>query len=237
MIFGIRMIVLIGVLGFAQGAFAQTVLQSVVVQVNPGQLDTYMDRIEKLQGDLTRVGGGGEMRVWQATLAGPNTGNLLVGIGYPSLEAYAKTTAKMAADEEWQKHMEGLDDIRTLVSSSLIASRDGKGIPQAAGEGSVLQAVAVQVKPGKLDKYVAKVKSLEEIQARLGSSSSTRVWQAPLAGDGTGTVFVGIQHASLAAYAENSAKVRDDAEAGKLFDSLDDIRTLVSSSLYRYVGP
>ena len=135
MISGIRILILIVVLGFAQGAFAQTVLQSVVVQVNPGELDNYMDRIAKLQGVLTRVGGGSEVRVWQATLAGSDTGNVLVGIAHASLAAYAETTRKVQADGEWQKQIKGLDDIRTLMSSSLIASRDGKGMPPAPAEG------------------------------------------------------------------------------------------------------
>jgi hypothetical protein len=237
MISGIRILTLVVVLGFAQVAFAQTVLQSVVVQVKPGELDNYMDRIAKLQVVMTRLGGSSDMRVWQATLAGPNTGNLLVAIAHPSLAAYAETTAKVAADKEWQKQMKGLDDMRTLVSSSLITSRDGKGVPEAVAEGSVLQGVAVRVEPGKLDDYVAKIASLEKIRARLGASSGMRVWQATLAGANTGTVFVGIQHASLSAYAENAGKLRADPEAGKLLDGLDDIRTIESASLYRYVGP
>ena len=104
-------------------------------------------------------------------------------------------------------------------------------------KGSVLQGVAVRVEPGKLDDYVAKIASLERIRARLGAPSGMRVWQATLAGATTGTVFVGIQHSSLSAYAENAGKLRADAEAGKLLDGLDDIRTIGSASLYRYVGP
>jgi len=219
-------------LTLATGAWAQAVLQTVTVRVNSGQMSTYLERVAELQGVMDRVGGGARVQVWNATAAGTNTGDTLVSIGYPSLVAFAETSTKAVADPEWQKILAGLDGIRTLVSQGLIVSRDGGGLPAAAASGSVLQGVLVRVKPGQLDAYVQRIAELKGVLERVGASSNIRVWQATLAGQTTGTVAVGIIHPSLAAYAENTAKLQNDDEAAKLLAGLDAIRTVVSSSLF-----
>ena len=107
----------------------------------------------------------------------------------------------------------------------------------AADSNTVLQVTAVQVKAGQMDAYLAKVKQLQAITKRLGTPGTTRVWEATLAGDGTGTVAVGVEYPSLAAYAESTTKVSADAEWQKLIAGLDDMRTVVSRSLYRERTP
>ena len=109
--------------------------------------------------------------------------------------------------------------------------------PAAAGPDTVLQVTAVQVKAGQMDAYLAKVKQLQAVIKRLGASGTTRVWEATLSGDDTGTVVVGIEYPSLAAYAESTAKVSADPEWQKLMAGLDDMRTVVSRSLYRERTP
>jgi hypothetical protein len=218
-------------LSIGVGAYAQAVLQNVTVKVNPGQLDAYIAKVRELQGVMDRVGGGGKVTVWQATAAGTNAGNTLVSVAYPSLTAYAETTTKVTADPEWQKILTGLPAMRTTLSTILVAARDGGGPPAPAAPGSVLQLVLVQVNPGQLDRYVERINALKAIQTRLGSSGVMRVWQATVAGATTGTVAVGITHPSLIAYAENAGKLQGDAEAEKLLDGLDGIRTIVSTSL------
>ncbi len=219
-------------LALSTGAWAQAVLQSVTVRVNPGQMSTYLEKVAALQGVMDRVGGGGQVQVWNATAAGTNTGNTLVSVAYPSLAAYADITTKTAADPEWQKIFAGLDDLRTVISNGLIESRDGGGMPPKVESGAVLQGVLVRVNPGQLDTYVERIGSLRGVLERVGASATIRVWQATLAGQNTGTVAVGLVHPSLAAYAENSGKLQGDAEGQKLLNGLDSIRTIVSSSLF-----
>lgn len=101
----------------------------------------------------------------------------------------------------------------------------------------MLQTVSVQVKPGRLDAYLAKLDKLREISTRLGASNTMRVWQATAAGDATGTVVVGVIYKDLAAYAADSTKIQADAEWQKLVAGLDDMRTVVSMGLARNVGP
>ena len=224
-------------LGLSTGAFAQAVIQSVVVKVNPGQMDTYLARVATLQGVMDRVGAQGSVRVWGASVAGTESGNTLVAVAFPSLAAFAEGQTKIQADAEWQKVIGGLDGIRTVVSQSLLESRDGGGVPAEVDEGAVLQGVIVRVHPGKLDEYLAAIEKLKAIQGRVGMSGTTRVWQSTLAGPATGNVAVAIVHANLAAYAADSGMLAGDAEAQKLIAGLDDIRTVVSRSLYTAAGP
>ena len=175
------------------------------------------------------------VRAWQATLAGQAAGTVLVGIEYPSLAAFAESTAKIQEDAEWQKLIAGLDGIRTIQSSSLYRNISGEAAEVTAD--SVLQTVAVRVKPGKLDEYVDRVNALQKVSDRLGVTSTIRMWRATAAGDATGTVVVGLLHPSLTAWADNGTKMQGDAEWQQLIAGLDDIRTIVSSSIFRSVGP
>jgi hypothetical protein len=213
-------------------AWAQVVMQSVTVRVNPGQMSTYLERVATLQGVMDRVGGGGRVQVWDAMLAGTASDNTLVAVSFPSLTAFAESTTKAQADPEWQKVAAGLDEIRTLVSQGLIVSRDGGAQPEPAATGSVLQGVLVRVNPGKLDAYLQQIEALKKVQQRLGTSGTTRVWQSTLGGEATGTVAVAIVHPSLAAFAENTTKLQADAEWQRIVGGLDSIRTVVSQSLF-----
>lgn len=219
-------------LALSSGAWAQAVMQTVTVKVNPGQMAAYQAKVAALQGVMDRVGGGARLQLWNATAAGQATGTTLVAVGYPSLQSYADTWTKATADKEWQKIMGGLDSIRTVVSSGLMESRDGGGMPEPAKSGSVLQGILVRTKPGQVGSYVQKVEALKKIQKRVGATGSTRVWQATLAGQQSGLVAVGLVHPSLADYASNTEKMQADAEWQKIIGGLDSIRTIASSSLF-----
>ncbi len=113
------------------------------------------------------------------------------------------------------------------------------GVPGVtlADQDTVLQVVAVDVKSGKVDKYVATVSKLNTIVERLDLKSTLRIWRATAAGDNTGTVVVAIEHPNLAAWADSAAKLSADKEWQKLIRGLDDIRTILSNSLYRELTP
>ena len=108
--------------GPGSGDDVGSLLQTVTVKVEPGRLDNYVAEINKLQAVSGRVGSASKIRVWQATAAGPATGNVIVSSIHESLVSYANDTAKMQADPEWQKIIAGLDDMRTIVSSGLARS-------------------------------------------------------------------------------------------------------------------
>jgi hypothetical protein len=84
------------------------------VQVKPGKLDAYRERLANGQAIIERLGMKARMRVWQADVAGPATGSVAVGVEYPDLATYVSDQAKLSGDAEWQKLVSGLDEIRTL---------------------------------------------------------------------------------------------------------------------------
>jgi hypothetical protein len=230
--FGFVLFALLLGAGFSTSAVAQAVLQSVTVRVESGQMDAYLDRVAKLQGVMDRVGGGARVSVWQASFAGTNSGNTMVSVAFPSLTGYAETTTKTSQDAEWQKVMSGLDDIRTIVTSSLLTSTDNQGAPPATATGNILQGVIVRPKAGKTAAYAAQIEKLKAVNARIGSSGDLRAWNVTFGGEGSGNVAVGIIYPSLAAFAEDQGKLQADPEGAKLFAALDDLRTVVSISLF-----
>jgi hypothetical protein len=225
-------------LGLPLSASAQdTVASAIGVRVKPGQLDAYLARVKKLQGVMTRLKIDGNIEAWQVTAGGQTTGTTAVVLEYPNLAAYAESTTKTQADAEFQKLIDGLDDVRTLQSSSLYRQVSGPGSAGDIATGSVLQTVSVRVKPGRLDDYVAKVEALRKISERLGTSNTMRVWQATVAGEATGTVVVGVIYKDLTTYAADTTKVQGDDAWQKLVAGLDEMRTIVSIGLARNVGP
>ena len=109
--------------------------------------------------------------------------------------------------------------------------------PGVASAETTLQVVTVKVKPGKMNAYMAAIKKLNGIMDRLGVKATVRTWRATMAGDATGTVVVGLEHADLAAFADANAKMQGDSEWQKTIAGLDGIRTILSSSLYEEVTP
>ena len=102
----------------------------------------------------------------------------------------------------------------------------------------VLNVIAVKVK-GDLDAYLAKVKKLREAADQSESGGTFRVWRAAVAGQQTGTVYIGIEYPSLEAYAEGTTKQRDSKEWTKLMKDLDasGVREVQSSMLLVEVTP
>lgn len=92
-----------------------SVLVVTGVAVKPGKLDAYLDRLTAGQAITDRLKLGGKLRVWQATLAGPNTGNVAIGVESTSLAAYVADQAKLRSDPEWRKLMGRLADLRTIA--------------------------------------------------------------------------------------------------------------------------
>jgi len=92
-----------------------TVLVVTGVAVKPGKLDEYTKRLETGQAISDRLKLSGKLRIWLATLAGANTGNVAVGVESPSLAAYVADQAKLRADPEWRRLIGGLGDLRTLA--------------------------------------------------------------------------------------------------------------------------
>jgi len=112
-------VVLVLILGMSSAAFAQksTVLRVVIIKTD--NVPAYLQLLEKGKEIQKKLGYTPQLRVWRATLAGPNAGTIVVAIEYPSLAAYADADAKLRADKDYQDWLRDLDKIRTIVSESL----------------------------------------------------------------------------------------------------------------------
>ena len=106
------------------GAEGPKALQVVSVDVKPKNLAAYLEKLGKAKAIFARLDLPA-LRVWQSTLAGPNTGALAVGIEYADMTAWAAGQAKLQGDAEWQKWLENLRnwDKSVVVSNSILIER------------------------------------------------------------------------------------------------------------------
>ncbi len=106
-------------LGMASSAFAQksTVLRVVVIKTD--DVSAYLQQLDKGREILKKLGVTQQIRVWQATFAGPNAGSVVAAIEYPSMTAFAEADSKTRADKDYQAWLKETAKIRTIVSDSL----------------------------------------------------------------------------------------------------------------------
>ena len=106
------------------GAEGPTALQVVSVDVKEKNQAKYLEKLGNAQAIFARLGLPA-FRVWQSTLAGPNTGGLTIGIEYADMASFAAGQAKLQADAEWLKWLENLRnwDKSTVTSNSILIER------------------------------------------------------------------------------------------------------------------
>jgi len=86
----------------------------------------------------------------------------------------------------------------------------------------------------------AYVKALAKGQALMkasGSPAQIRVWKARFAGPEAGTVVVAVEYPDLAAIAADDPKLLANSEYQAWIKGLDELRKIVSDSLYEEVKP
>jgi len=106
-------------LGMSSAAFAQktTVLRVVIIKTD--DVSAYLQQLEKGKEIMKKLGITQQIRVWQATFAGPNAGSVAAAIEYPSMAAFADANTKTRADKDYQAWLKDTAKIRTIVSDSL----------------------------------------------------------------------------------------------------------------------
>ncbi len=140
----------------AQGSAVRRV---ILIEVQPGQLGAYLQRLSQVMAIQKRLDLPAS-RIFQATLAGPNTNTISYVTDHPSLAAFAANNTKLQADAEWQGWIEELNKagIRRVVSNSLL----GEVTPwdlQGAGQSAISAGSA--------------------LRSRLLRSRSNRLWAFP----------------------------------------------------------
>lgn len=112
--------VVCAVLAAPSSALADPVVQTVGVSVKAGQMAAYLQAIKDFAAVQERLGIKATIRVFQTTLAGPDTGTTVVAIEYPNFAALADAQEKQAGDSDAQAFFEKIGGMRTVVSSSLL---------------------------------------------------------------------------------------------------------------------
>jgi hypothetical protein len=88
----------------------------VTIDTN-GKTDMLLAEAKKNEKIFERLGIQARRRYMQATLAGPNTGTLIVVIEYPSLSAMAAAQEKLGNDAEWQKYIDKIRDAEMTIEN------------------------------------------------------------------------------------------------------------------------
>jgi len=99
---------------------------NVIVLETSGDLGKLADIVKRARMIGEKYGSTGKARVWMTTLAGPNTGNVVVAVEYPSLVSMAESLSKVNASPDWTR----------LVADA-----------QAAGIKPVSNSVVVEITP------------------------------------------------------------------------------------------
>ncbi len=78
------------------------VVQFFQVDVN-GNLPGFLDQVKKIRSLNEKLGNKGEMRVFQATLAGDQTGSVYVMVSYPDIVTLAQAGQRLTSSSEFQE--------------------------------------------------------------------------------------------------------------------------------------
>ncbi len=76
------------------------VVQAIQFRIVQGKTQEFMANVAEAR--KIQEGLGGRVRVWQAAIAGPNSGVVTYTIEHDDLAAFAAFTDKLQADSEWQ---------------------------------------------------------------------------------------------------------------------------------------
>lgn len=99
---------------------AQAPKVALVLVVEASDQAAYLKKGAELSSITQRLGVSMTMRTWQASVAGPATGRLVVVLEFESLSAYASGFSKVQADPGYQKVFKELQGLRKLISASLM---------------------------------------------------------------------------------------------------------------------
>ena len=125
--------------------------------------------------------------------------------------------------------------MRTKILLISLVLTLGSWIAAPAWADGVIRVIGVET--DDVSQYVQQIERGTAILARLNSPATIRVLVAAYAGPNTGNVVVTVEYASMTELAEDEARGLADNEYTAWLAGLDDIRTIVSDSIYRDISP
>ena len=104
-----------------EGAGDMAVATVTTFEIRPGRNEEFNKQVAEAKKLHERLGG--RVRVWAATLAGPNAGQVIYVIEHNDLAAFASFSQKMQADSAWLAFAAKVftaDPTGTMVGGSLV---------------------------------------------------------------------------------------------------------------------
>ena len=95
------------------------VTEVFVFDVGPN-LPKFLALSKRADAIAQKYGSTGKARSWMTTYAGPNTGNVIVTVEYPSLVSLAQSRAKVDPSPEWRQLVTDAQMSIKLVSNSIV---------------------------------------------------------------------------------------------------------------------
>ncbi len=71
-------------------------------RAKPGQMDDLIQLLEDARAEMLRINSNRTVRIFQASLAGPDTNDITIMIEYPDMATFAAARDSEFADEGWQ---------------------------------------------------------------------------------------------------------------------------------------
>lgn len=183
-------------------------------QVKPGRQAETMTAVANAK--RLFEGLGARVRVYQPLVAGPNVSNLSFLTEFDTMSAYAKFTAAVRDNAEWQQQVAVINSAEagaTLVASRLSVTIPGLETSGAAAKGAgprVVTATLVQPLPGKQPGAVADLKELAPILTKVGGRFSASF--ITVGGPATGQIAIVSEADDLAAWGAALDKLPTVAE-------------------------
>lgn len=94
---------------------------NILVFDTGGQNDEFLEFAKRAMTLTKQLGSTGMQRVWTSTLAGPNTGTMVVAVEYPSFVSMAESQAKVGSSPEWQQFIDDFAAAGMRVTSSSVS--------------------------------------------------------------------------------------------------------------------
>jgi hypothetical protein len=232
-ILGVSLVALL-TLGVATGAAAQGAVTNAIIIDTNGDLPGFLALFKRSQAIAQRLGTPAP-RLLQATLAGEQTNQTVITIEHANLVALAQALTKQQADAEWQKLIADAQSKGIVSTSNVVWNEITPAGGPAPMAGKVLQWVVLGGDAATVVDTVTKARAINE---RLGTGGSSRLFQAGLAGEQTGTRGVAVEYASLEAWAKGATLQAADAEWQKLIaDAQAKGLTPTSNQLFNDITP
>ena len=176
------------------------------------------------------------VHIHEDRFAGTGVGTINLVAESPSMANMEQTGLKVNRDEEVSRLFAKMPNIQVeLISHSLLRDRAHDQVRLPA---SPVEEVYEIDTHGKNDAFVEGSKKLHEVVYKKIPDISVRIWEATLAGENTGRIYIIVGYPSMADMERIGDKIENDKEIQNLFAERDKIgATVISCSLSTDVTP